>query len=598
MKPTSGYTALESSPPLLGLITALPPNKLQPNYTPNCLNAVFRDGAVRSRGGTRRIGQRLLGSVKLIAEFGPIDSDPGMVVITTKRAYFYDEVQAKFIDITPGRTNQPITAVDQTLKTFTISGDHTAYFSAGREFPVFGGPNEGIYTTVSSTFSSGSTVISVSESIPSPTVSGNIITATDFTATLDDEVFHAILTDTNGHRILVTNGVDPPVVWDGNHANPMTLWSPNFPDFITCKCLAVFAGHLLIANIRTTTNVEPFTVAWSDAGDFDEFVAGTAGVQILHQVFTDITAMRVLGDRLAVYSRDSITTAIFAGLPAVFVFETIIPAGIRLVSGSSIASIDIGHIYVSEENFYLFDGTRGLRVLGEKIHNDYKANKDHASIRQICSLNDTSRKTLYFAIPSPDANTTIYTAMYEPGVVGELIWSRERYHKRITAFGFYRNRMTAQELTWEDAPWEPVDSPWSSEEGSWVEETSEVGFPIRAYGTSDGYVLLCVESPTDDGEPITFVYETKSFELPDVSLSLPGRWIEIEFDASGGDVTVSYATLSGTTVVGTVEAGQGLVTRRLPIDVVAPTISVQLSSTNPLEVRWIRVWGKSGGSTR
>lgn len=64
-------------------------------------------------------------------------------------------------------------ALNIVAKTFTVTTDVTQYYQQGRQFNIFGSTlNNGIYTVVSSIFTSGNTTITVIESIPSSTVDG------------------------------------------------------------------------------------------------------------------------------------------------------------------------------------------------------------------------------------------------------------------------------------------------------------------------------------------------------------------------------------------------------------------------------------------
>lgn len=70
----------------------------------------------------------------------------------------------------------PITAVNQGAKRFTIAGSLAGNFPSNARFTVVGSAaNDGTYTVASATNSAGSTLIVVSESIPSGNVSGSII---------------------------------------------------------------------------------------------------------------------------------------------------------------------------------------------------------------------------------------------------------------------------------------------------------------------------------------------------------------------------------------------------------------------------------------
>jgi hypothetical protein len=72
-----------------------------------------------------------------------------------------------------------ITAVDTTAKTFTVAGDHVTGFMRSDNLPygtitVLGGANAGEYAATNAVYSAGSTVITVSNAIPSAVVEGSI----------------------------------------------------------------------------------------------------------------------------------------------------------------------------------------------------------------------------------------------------------------------------------------------------------------------------------------------------------------------------------------------------------------------------------------
>lgn len=72
-------------------------------------------------------------------------------------------------------TTHTITGVDTLTKKFIVNGNHTTHYIQGRILTVSGSTgNNGNYTIVSSTLTLGNTHITVSENIPSNSVSGSI----------------------------------------------------------------------------------------------------------------------------------------------------------------------------------------------------------------------------------------------------------------------------------------------------------------------------------------------------------------------------------------------------------------------------------------
>ncbi len=614
MNPNGDYIPVETKT-FRGLATTPNSTQIPPEYSPNLLNCVIReDGNVRRRAGYFQLGRRLVGQILAMAEFGALNEDPYFLVLTTHRQYYYDSTTEDFIDLTPGQQSYALTSV--TLDhTFKISGDHTLDFLDGRIFPIVGGLNEGIYTVNgNATFAAGETTVIVDETLVSTTVTSSFaVVAEDWETPERAQIDFEDITDTNdpARRFIITNGSDRPRFWDGDTAHAFADWIPtSFTDFVTCKTLRVFAEHLMLGGV-TATGVEPHTIAWSTAGDFEDFESGTSGVQILYQL-TQILALEILGDRLVIYSDDAIMTGIFVDIPAVFAFEVVIPHGIRFVGINSLVSINVGHIYLSEQNIMLFDGSRGLRVLSDSIVTDYRVSKDQENLHLVASLNDFAKQTIYFVVPTQDdeyldlngdPGAVIYTLFYDVFNIGNAVWSREHYAHTPRAFGFFVNR--AETLTWADASWEATDMPWSDEQGAWSEEAEQKLFPIRTFGDRDGNVFIITESRLSDaGNLVEQRYDTMDFSIPESYHSLYGRWGELEFEAFGSGVGVSFSTDQGQTFkdsTGNIEAEDGVTLTtsptyyRIPIDFAGRTMRVKFSSAVAFALRWIRLWVRPGG---
>lgn len=599
MNPNGDYTPVESITPFRGLATTPTSTRLDPAFSPDMLNCSIReDGVVRRRAGYLQLGRRLVGRILAQTQFGSLDEDPFFVVLTSHRQYYYDPVNQDFIDLTLGQQSYPLTAGDVTLPhTFKIAGDHTLDFLDNRLFAIVGGLNEGVYTVNgNASFAAGKTTIIVDETLPSTTVtSSSAVVADDFTTGATDQIDYEDVTDISGRRLIITNGQDRPRFWDGNTSNAFALWTPAFTDFVTMKTIRVFAEHLMLGGISLGT-VEIHTIAWSTAGDFEDFNTGSSGVQILYQL-TKIVAMEILGDRLAIYSDDAIMTGVFIDLPAVFAFEVVVPHGTRFVGLHGLVSINVGHVYLSEQNIFLFDGSRGLRVLSDAIATDYRAVKDQENLHLVGSINDFGKRVIYFAVPNLSGGATIYSLFYDVFNLGTTVWGREEFAHTPRSFGFFVNR--AETVTWEDTSWEPANMPWEDEVGSWGEEAEQLSFPIRTFGTGAGDVFLITEGVLEDnGTAVEQRYDTMDFTIPQIFQSLLGRWAQVEFEAQGDTVELLYSTDQGRnfTSLGTTTLGETQGYFQIPIDVSGRTLRFRFKSLTDFALRWIRTWVRPGGS--
>lgn len=101
LEQTQPYVPVESNAPLRGLATTPASTRLDPAFSPSLLNCVIRDGEVRRRGGYQRIGQRLMGRVLAMTEFGELNENKELVVLTSKRQYYYNPATNYFVDLTP-----------------------------------------------------------------------------------------------------------------------------------------------------------------------------------------------------------------------------------------------------------------------------------------------------------------------------------------------------------------------------------------------------------------------------------------------------------------------------------------------------------------
>lgn len=677
MKQRSGYLPVQAQVPFRGLATSFPPNRIQPEWSPDLLNVTIRDGTVRRRAGYMKLGQTLDGVILGLTEFAKIGSSDVMVVFTSLAQYYYKVDTNEFIDIS-------IEEVDTYNITGVTTGDPSFLTAnnmstdpdmvSGTKFIVTGSTaNDGVYTCsgnptltittvetmpddtidgvisatsrhqiasnnattftlaaglgdVSSDYPAGKIVyckdstgadgtykvvsaansptdVVVVETIPDLSGDGYLTRRDNRTYTEGDIINFEPAVDINSKRLLMTNGVDSPIQWFGDTADEdghFLRWVPLFANFVTCKTFRVFKEHLILGDVTGAAS-EPQLAAWSDSGDFEDFENGNSGSQLLYELTTGIQQLVNLGDRLIIYSNDAIASGIFIGGTFIFAFEVIIPEGVRLASSKGIVSINVGHIYASEENFYLFDGTRGLRSLSDIIRTDYKALKDQNTIYKMAAINDYSKKTIFIAFPTQDNLGIIYTMEYDAFDLSKRVWSKERYSDIPRAFGFFVNTIA---YLWDDTKAELVLAAalgqsflhWGDEVGTWANEGQQLNFPVRIFGDASGTVYLINEGVlSDNGVNSPGFFETGEFTVPEEFLSTFGRWVELEFEAKGETVKITVVHEETSTVVDEALTLDGNVdTYRIKFDVSARALRVRFDFDEYFELTWVKVWVRPG----
>jgi len=481
--------------------------------------------------------------------------------------------------------------------------DLTSYISAGDTIYIKDSTdNDGVYTVDTIVFSTNTTIV-VDQTLPDDTNDGYISHRVDRTYTDGDILNSEPLVDIGSKRLLHTNGVNNPIQWFGdiNDSDGHFLrWRPLLVSFLNCQTIRVFKEHLMMGGIETSAD-EPQLIAWSDSGHFDNYTDGNSGSQLLYEMTTGIQQLVTLGDRIIIYSKDALASGIFVGQPFIFAFENIIPQGTRLAASKGISSINVGHIYASEENFYLFDGSRGLRTLADIIRTDYKDQRDQDTIHQMVSLNDFSKKTIYTSVPTLDDLGMVYTMEYDAFNLATRSWSKEQYSHRPRAFGFFTNTFI---YLWDDTTQETILAtalglsflPWSHEIGPWSNEGEQADFPVRIFGDDSGNVYYSNEGTLSDfGTVKNGFWASMDFTVPEEFVSTEGRWGEIEFEAKGDDITIeAFADFGGrlahTEVVTLVGANKHY---RVPIDITSRTLRIRFSFDGAFELIWLAVWVKS-----
>jgi hypothetical protein len=408
----------------------------------------------------------------------------------------------------------------------------------------------------------------------------------------DDVVDWVVGTDeTEGRIVILTNGKDTPWWWNGT--GNAEEFEPTYTGFVTAKTLTVYRDHLVLGNVETSSR-EPFLVAWSDTGDFFDFESGNSGANLLADSKGEIEALRTLGDRVMVYSEDSISAMLFLGGTVMFNFEQTVQ-NTRLLSPRAISAIGPFHVYASQENFYLLDGSRLVRPIGDRVYREYRELVDLSLNRRAFSFHDAVRHLVYFVIPTSTTGGRVYVLEYNVYDPDQHRWMVYDFIERPTAMG-----EKVREATLLYSSGSLVGLSYLDMTGSYNSAGARAGFPTRMIAI-DGEVFRNDDIVSRDGDAvIRGSYETVDFTSPEGFQSQSTRWIELEVDAKGNEVLIEASSDKGQTwkVLKDLSLASQWRTYKIRFDMTSETLRLRffndlMSST--FAIRWIRLWGRPGG---
>ena len=174
-------------------------------------------------------------------------------------------------------------------------------------------------------------------------------------------------------RILMANGFDRIMSWDGSLGTPVAALSADAP---ICRYIAPFANRLIATYVDHDGYMDPYGLAWSADGIITNFTDVLLGAGLVSlepdgrraqaDFFTGLSALETM---LVLYRQSSIQVGVRTGIAiAPFQFYTQVEE-LGTLSPYSVATVGkkIGDLFVGHDlNVYLYDGNNPIPV-GEQI---------------------------------------------------------------------------------------------------------------------------------------------------------------------------------------------------------------------------------------
>lgn len=361
----------------------------------------------------------------------------------------------------------------------------------------------------------------------------------DRTGDTNDLVDWVIGTDQNGTWLIISNGKDLPRKWSGS--GRFVDSGINLPGLTSVRCLAIYKDSLVIGNLNSD---EHKVVAYSDTLNFFEFTTGNADTDLVSDGDGELVRMLPIADQLTLYCQNSIHTVTYIGGDVLYSRVKVVD-NTRLLSPRSVMTIGPIHFYMSEENIFLFDGTRQFRPMGRLIQNTYRSDLYLKDARKSHVFYDGIETTGLLAVPLLNGGIEVRTMevdllnLYFPE---QLRWGLYDLKDDPFCFGYF---IRDSSLLWSSPGF--GDVPWNQLGVRWNDNSTKQGFPLLIFGSGSVVYIMDGVSSDDNGVAVSASIDTVDFTVPQEYISENGRWTEVEMELKGSSVVVQYSTDQGLT---------------------------------------------------
>jgi hypothetical protein len=242
-------------------------------------------------------------------------------------------------------------------------------------------------------------------------------------------------------------------------------------------------NHLFHLNRVEAGVNKPRILRWSNNGQPEVYTGGTASFLTLFQGADHGVALAPLGNFLAVYRERSIHLINFVGAPFFFAQRQVIN-GIGLVSPRALLNLDTRHIFLGNDNVYIFNGV-DLEPVGEPIREQLFDTIDPDNAERSLITLDETRYTVTLIVPSVGSQfpDTWWFWNLTTGA-----WSGPVKGRKCSAASSFERRESS---TWDGS----AGVPWDSDSGVWDSASNVIGFPIVLFG-NDARVVHQIDATT------------------------------------------------------------------------------------------------------
>lgn len=210
-------------------------------------------------------------------------------------------------------------------------------------------------------------------------------------------IYHLDFATFNG-KVLITNDIDAPQKW----ANAGTCSNMTVVTGLTrAKFITIFQNYCLMANVVVSGVDSPTRFYWSSIKDEATWNAADF-LEVGYNDGQEITGFKVLGDILICYKTNSIYRIAFTGDANIpFVIDKT-NSDVGCVAPWSIQEVNNGHVFLSWDGLYFFDGNNSYKVSDRISDTIRNLNRDQIEIARSAYQQDKNR----YWLSAPDGTSS------------------------------------------------------------------------------------------------------------------------------------------------------------------------------------------------
>lgn len=201
-----------------------------------------------------------------------------------------------------------------------------------------------------------------------------------------------------GNRVFGVNGANADV------PQHISLGAANFADLSAApraRHIAAIRDFVVLGNLSATA-ISPQMVRWSAINNPDSWTPDAATLADFQDLPGDGGwIQKIVGGEYgsgAVFQERAIYRMTFVGSPLVFQFDKI-HTNIGVYAPQSVVSYRNFVFFLSEEGFYMFDGTNVHPIGNGKVDRTFFADLDISNVHRVQAISDATRKIVIWAYP-------------------------------------------------------------------------------------------------------------------------------------------------------------------------------------------------------
>lgn len=505
-----------------GMRTDLPPEQIADDESPNVMNMVWNGESLTSDTGYVPVGKPIFGKPLHSIIYKTNNGTTFTILVADSGLYYWGGT-----DWTPVYTGVTMTttAIVQPGSggpaTIALQGPVVAFHVGDLvSVPLTSGKTLTGHVVVidTATVTIGlDTVLATTESIPAASVVHQ-----HFPITVGNQVVHVSwVVDPVNDWLIINDGVDPPIVFDGVAATVFPLPGISAIPVQSAAWVTRFHGQTIFMNVKEGGVNYPYRVRRSATGDSTNWTTLDSGFDDLDDTNDPIRQAFIVGPYLAIFRDGSIMRATYygAGLQVLYYEYTVPTVGLFGIGSAAVSRRGI--FLVSEQGIFLYLGDYSVTDAGEKIFNSFfgpTGDSDPVKSRLGFAQYEEFLDSYWFFYQPVNGTSTNKVLRF---FLKKNSWFPRKFADDVSASGFFLDGSVGSPTA--PKTWADLQHPWGQSLWPWNSRARSGAIPLVLLGSPTGQMFVYDYFSNDDGGvPIEWFFVTKDFVLPETWEDLDG----------------------------------------------------------------------------